>query len=387
MKYILTMLLFLATSCFSQAQTRIDATMLVDSAQREFIVSIPSGAAPSGGYPLVFMFHGTSQNGEIFYNESQWKEKGEVEKFITVFPTALRYCIDEDGVQRNTTKWHNGELEEIACPGQYLKNDLHFVRAMIDSIKQRFPIDARKIYASGFSNGAGFASKLAVEMSDVFSAVAVSGGALSVGDSAAPVRPIPVWFSLGTLDDKWLASFAALGITEFPFNDSTLMFLSRPIRRFLAVLNLKEEYTRTEVGRTITYIFRTPAVPSDSSAEFRFTLINNMFHVYPNGSNVPIMAADIFWDFFSNYSIPLSAGLSPSSPALVSIYPNPAREFLVIEGTGETMLVVRNILGREVFRSRGMKGAAIRLPQLTKGMYTAEIGSGRQQAMKLLVIH
>ena len=332
MKRYFLILAICAVSLPVQAQTRIDAGIEVDSVMREFIVAVPSGSIPASGYPLVFMFHGTSQNGELFYNESQWKEKGEAETFITVFPTALRYCIMEDSAQRITTKWHNGEGEELACPGTVMKNDVHFVNAMLDSIRSRFPIDNSRIYVSGFSNGMGFASKLAVEMGNVFAAVAGCGSMLSNRDSADAKRNIPVWTVIGTLDDKFLKGYEQLGITEFPFNDTTLALMSRAIRRFLGSFNLTEDHTRSESGRTITYRFATPA-SSEATSEFRFTLVNNMFHVYPNGSNNNLVAADIFWDFFAQFTTPTSIAATPGAPLRLVLHPQPSRNTATVEFT------------------------------------------------------
>ena len=385
MRYSVTVLFLLSISVAVYGQTRLDARIEVDSVMREFIVSVPSGAVPAGGYPLVFMFHGTSQNGEIFYQESQWKEKGESEKFITVFPTALKYCLVEDGQQRTTTKWHNGEAEELSCPGQYMKSDIRFVRAMLDSIMGRFTVNKKRLYASGFSNGMGFASKVAVEMSDVFAAVAGCGSVLSEGDSAKPKRNIPIWAVVGTLDDKWLKAFEGLGLKEFPFNDTSFAYFSRPIHRYLGAFNLADTYSRTETGRTITYRYSTPA-SGEPASEFRFTLVNNMFHVYPNGNNNPIVAADIFWDFFTQFTSPTGIHDNLAQPGSVTLYPNPARDVLHVAGAGGATLVLRNLLGQEVLRSTVENTASIRLPRLSGGIYSAEIVTGTTRTARMISI-
>src|SRR5687768_7207417 len=150
------------------AQQRTDVTIRVDGVDRFFVVAQPSAPAPAEGYPLVFMFHGTTGNGPEFYNISGWKEKADAEGFVAVFPSSRAYCILEEGIETRPTKWNNGDLQSKACPGQEIKDDVAFVRAMIDSVAARLPIDRSRIYASGFSNGGVFTSKLAVEMSDVF---------------------------------------------------------------------------------------------------------------------------------------------------------------------------------------------------------------------------
>src|SRR5688500_13033371 len=111
MRHFLVFILFVCTTAASVAQTRIDVTLNVEGGDRFFIVHRPSGPAPSGGYPLVFMFHGSSGDGQKFYNISGWKEKGEQETFVTVFPSSLEYCVEEDGNRHRTTKWNNGDLQ------------------------------------------------------------------------------------------------------------------------------------------------------------------------------------------------------------------------------------------------------------------------------------
>ncbi len=97
------------------AQTRHNFTITVESVAREFIVARPSTAPPAGGYPVVMMFHGSSGTGQQFYNTSGWKEIGEEENFITVFPSGLEYCtVDSSGNRQNETKWHIVIVRETA---------------------------------------------------------------------------------------------------------------------------------------------------------------------------------------------------------------------------------------------------------------------------------
>ena len=75
LKYLLFLCGCLAICQLSFSQIRTDFTLKLDGADREYIVVKPSGIVPQGGYPVVFMFHGTSGDGEQFYNSSNWKEK------------------------------------------------------------------------------------------------------------------------------------------------------------------------------------------------------------------------------------------------------------------------------------------------------------------------
>jgi polyhydroxybutyrate depolymerase len=83
----------------------------------------------------------------------------------------------------------------------------------VSDLQAELPIDRRRIYASGFSNGANFTARLAMERSSRLAAVAYSGGGLTVVQS--PARPIPMYGTVGTLDDRVLEK---TGLTELPLD-------------------------------------------------------------------------------------------------------------------------------------------------------------------------
>ena len=382
MKYLLLFLFALTTST-ALAQQRHDMVMMVDSVPREFIVVRPSGAVPAGGYPIVFMFHGSSGNGGQFYNISGWKEKGEEEKFITVFPSSLEYCLLDSGrPQHRTTKWNTGELEEEGCPGQLYKDDVHFVRMMLDTIEQIFPIDQRRIYASGFSNGGVFVSKLAIEMSDVFAALTVAAGALHPRDSGAPARPIPFVYIVGNKDSHALER---IGLPEIPFNDSAMMILSNVVNRYLPIFNLAPVYTKTETPGAIIWSYNTPATAAPSS-EFRISLIRDMDHQYPNGNNHPAVAANVFWQFFKQFSLPSGVADERSSEGGITIYPNPARTYVTVTGAGTTRIVLRNLIGQPVLEQQTGPGATISIEGLPAGLYIMEMQTPKGVTTRMLRI-
>lgn len=383
MQHVLRLLVFVLMAVPVYAQARFDMTMIVDSVQREFIVSRPSGPVPPGGYPVVFMFHGTSGDGERFYNISGWKEKGETEKFLSVFPSSLRYCFIDSGRQVQTTKWNSSEAQEKACPGQYLKDDVHFIRRIIDTLVQTIPIDRSRLYASGFSNGATFTSKLAVEMSDVFAAVAAAAGGLGSSDSAAPKRYLPIAFSIGAADEHLTEP---TGITEVPFNDSCMNYIGGMVRRFLGAFNLDTAHVKDSTALSLTYVFTTPASPSLPSSLLTCTLLNGLAHHYPNGRNYPLAAADYLWEFFKRHPLPLTSVDMPPKPAALSLYPNPAHSFVAIAGTGEVSFALHDLLGKEVFSVRVAGGERIALPRLRNGLYMARTFSRDGATVTPLII-
>jgi polyhydroxybutyrate depolymerase len=78
------------------------------------------------------------------------------------------------------------------CPPATRNNvdDVGFTHAIIDLLRQRLPVDGRRIYATGMSNGGMMAHRLAAE-SSLVAAVAPVAGQLNVA-TFAPRRPVPV---------------------------------------------------------------------------------------------------------------------------------------------------------------------------------------------------
>lgn len=322
---------------------RHDHQLDVKGLKRDFIVWKPWKAIGQIKLPVVFMLHGTNQEGEQFLHISGWREKANTEGFIAVFPQAMFNCFFQDqgqGMQRQAlTKWGAGELGTATRPyctkeqlaqlekeqpgsGQRADHDhpdeLQFFRDMIAFLGQNYDIDPRRIYASGFSNGAQQTGQLAAEMSDVFAAIHCGSSVVSVETLAQ--RPISVIHSVGELDPEQ-APMAGYGdaVTgqgaAFPM-DPTLFdnprYRNGFVLPFLKVLQLDQPYTWQQVvipgatpdqdRLTSRFLFSTSKVGARNT--FRTIVVQGLAHEYPNGKNHPVVMADQIWPFFQANVLP-----------------------------------------------------------------------------------
>lgn len=310
---------------------RQDHALTVDGIERQTIVYVGTPAAAIDA-PVVFVFHGTSQDGEKFFSDSRWREKADAEGFIAVFPTALTYCYKEDdnrdgdyddlGEMRVSTKWSNGKLGEVdgfpLCDSAELAkldparralvehpfvDDVVFVDAMVDLLGRTYRIDRSRVYATGFSNGASFTSRLAKERSMLFAAAAPGSGTLAVTPELAP-RPMDVIHWVGSKDDRFIPVDVTIKVDESLL--ATPYFKSRFVTPMLATLGLADAYTYSEqlVGsRTIaTFTYATSTMGNTN--RYSFSVIEGMFHIYPSGTPAGLAAADFAWDLFSTQSLP-----------------------------------------------------------------------------------
>lgn len=276
-------------------------TTLIDGDVREYLIHVPSIYDPTEATPVVFMLHGTTGFGERFYNISGWKEVGEVENILTVYPSSWQYCFIEDGVVKNTTRWN--VIQNVYCPGETPKDDIVFLKQVVDELKQRFNVDSQRIYISGFSNGGAMAGRCAVEMSDIFAAVVEASGNLPKDTTFVPKRKLPVTFQLGNSDNLWLNSSSfSIPMSRFDTLLHNNPVFSGIVETHTTTFGFESTYTMT--GDTNTYLTATFAADSPNPIrEFNFVLIKGLEHNYPNGNNHPLKGAELHWDWMKQFKL------------------------------------------------------------------------------------
>ena len=164
-------------------------TTQINGDEREYYVHVPNGYSENSATPVVFMLHGTSGNGEEFYNHSGWREVGETNNILTVFPSSWRYCIfDGGGDQKTTTKWNSQPAEWTFCQGETPRDDIKFLKTIITELRSKFNIDSKRIYVVGFSNGGQMAATCSISMSDQLAAIVESASSLSIDSAYTPDR-------------------------------------------------------------------------------------------------------------------------------------------------------------------------------------------------------
>jgi polyhydroxybutyrate depolymerase len=146
-------------------------TWTVDGVQREALVFAPPPNIQGGAHPLVFAFHGhggTMQSAEQgAHLQTLWPDA------IVVYPQGLPTpsLIDPSGL-------HSGWQAEANQPPPVGNRDLKFFDAMVATMRQTYAVDDKRIYATGFSNGAVFTYLLWAERGNVLAAFGICAGRL-----------------------------------------------------------------------------------------------------------------------------------------------------------------------------------------------------------------
>lgn len=156
----------------------------VGGREREFRLFAPYGG-PGRAQPLLLSFHGFSNNAIL---QEQWtgtNSHAARNGYLVIYPQGIN------------NSWNAG----ACCGTAQTENldDVAFARAIVKWTQARYCIDAKRVYATGFSNGGFLAHRLACEASDVFAAIA-SVAAVNGVASCAPPRPVSVLTINGTGD-------------------------------------------------------------------------------------------------------------------------------------------------------------------------------------------
>jgi poly(3-hydroxybutyrate) depolymerase len=190
------------------------AHVSVDGVQRSYFVYAPNSAlasATSDPVPLVIALHGAGDSGGNFAISVGLTQSADAKNYVLAAADAYTGSAGVSAwLLAATQGWPGADGSSNS-----LGNDLQLITRIVQDIGTSYNIDKRKIYAAGFSRGAGFtvlmsmasnnASVLSGQWSSPFAAYAVSAGYDPLGSTfsigtASPKRPI--WFLHGTADGQ-----------------------------------------------------------------------------------------------------------------------------------------------------------------------------------------
>lgn len=165
---------------------------------RRYTLYTPPAGGAVGARPLLLSMHGGGGSGMLQAAMTQLVKRAQAQGFLVAF-------LEGTGVIQT----FNGG----ACCGSAVTqnvDDVAYVRAVLDDLVARDPVDSARVYASGFSNGGIMSHRLACAMADRIAGIAAVGGASGQFDrtgtpyyACAPARPIPVLHIHGLNDRNY----------------------------------------------------------------------------------------------------------------------------------------------------------------------------------------
>ena len=164
-----------------------------DGRTRRYRTYVPAGLPAGSQVPLVVALHGGLGTSSQFAANSGLNGFAQSNNFVAVYPDGIGNQPDGTGFQT----WNGGYCCGPAATQTV--DDVSFIRDLIAQLKTTMPIDSRRIYAMGHSNGGILSYKLACELSDAIVAIGVQAGS-NVVAGCKPINPVSVFHLHGTAD-------------------------------------------------------------------------------------------------------------------------------------------------------------------------------------------
>ncbi len=153
---------------------------------RTYLVHLPPAYDRHARLPVVLAFHGGGGAGEGMMKLTGFNRVADREGFVVVYPNGL------------SGSWNDGRPEHPAGPA----DDVGFVKDLTRRLARDLPIDKKRIYATGMSNGGLFSFRLALEIPEKIAAIASVSATMGehISRSAKPSLPVSILLMPQTQD-------------------------------------------------------------------------------------------------------------------------------------------------------------------------------------------
>jgi polyhydroxybutyrate depolymerase len=296
-----------------------------DGMARDYRLHVPPVATDGKSLPLVLNLHGATQNARLEEITSSMDPSADRGGYLVAYPdgTRISKVLTPDPVAKQAQYgWNAG-----ACCGLPVArriDDVGFLLKVISNIASRTPVDLRRVYVTGISNGGMMAYAMAAEASNHVAAISSVSGQVELL-TIHPSRPVPTmeFHSLNDPIAKWngvpnrnprLRLSVMEGIDQWVRADGCS---ARPDQN----TKLVGAPHSISAGETATLVTYTHCHSGSEVALWRFT---GSGHVWPGSTLntgppsswilggvgrgiILVDANESMWSFFQRYSLPVSA--------------------------------------------------------------------------------
>jgi len=275
-------------------------TLPVGNLERRYLLYVPENGHPPK--PAVLALHGAGGTAAWMRDETLLDRAADEHGFIVAYPDGL--AIDPSrpqGFLDNPQVWNAG-----AGPGLIVNrgpDDVAFLTAVIADLGRRAPVDYKRIYVMGFSNGAAMTFRFAAERPHMMAAIAPVAGYCPHVPSMD--RAVPTLYMAGT-DDPLVPVNGGYIRSPWDRRVETRPPMAVSLARWARALGIDYVSIRSNESAGV----RT----DEYSPEFTAMIIAGLGHHWPGGrgrllrrlAGQPsnrVNANETIWDFFRRQSV------------------------------------------------------------------------------------
>jgi len=282
----------------------------VNGLERTYIVHVPPSYDSRTQLPLVIMLHGGGGTAKAAIWETGWTEKADKAGFLAVFPNAMaRDPSSRSSFAKNPQLWNDGSNRFY--PGQKAPDDIRFIAALLDDLSNRFTVDKRRIFVTGFSNGASMSFLVGAELSNRIAAIAPVAGACWF-EPVMLKRPVPMLYMSGKADPLNLIEGGVPKLATGAY-DRVRAKPKPPVRDSILKWAKALDCPMTPVSVSEMNGVRTETYgPGRSGAEVVYITVDGLGHTWAGGRSLlperlvgatsdRINATNVIWEFFRKH--------------------------------------------------------------------------------------
>jgi polyhydroxybutyrate depolymerase len=261
-------------------------TIATSGGNRTALVHIPPGYDPTQATPVVLNFHGYAGSPSQEEGLTLMDAASDAAGFVLVYPQGTGLL----------PSWNAG-----ACCGtaaQSNLDDVGFVGNLLDALEAKLCVDAKRVFATGMSNGGFLSHRLGCELSDRIAAIAPVAGVMGI-PTCNPTRPVPVMEFHGTADS--LVPYDGDAAISYPSVADTI---AGWVQRDGCQGAPTTTYSKGD-ATCVTY------AQCAAGAEVTLCTITGGGHTWPGGTPFPLLgntstdisATDAMWTFFQKHGM------------------------------------------------------------------------------------
>jgi polyhydroxybutyrate depolymerase len=272
-----------STSTASVKAGDIERSLTVGGLTRSYLLHMPPGLGEGGAPSVVFVFHGFAESAEAARRYTGFDDIADEAGFIAVYPNGIG----------SDPSWNAGGCCGYAVMSQV--DDAIFVRHILTDLESITSVDRKRIYATGFANGAMLTYRLACEMSDTFAAIAPVAGVMFYYGRCQPAEPVSVFHIHG------------LGDRDVPFAGDGLSGFGQqypPVQFGISTWAVLDGCNSTAVRQTEGEVTHIAYESCRAGTAVELYEIGGLGHAWPEPPEDSLDASGVIWRFFAAHPKP-----------------------------------------------------------------------------------
>jgi polyhydroxybutyrate depolymerase len=275
-------------------------TVVINKQERDFLVHKPTNYREDRLLPLVIAIHGYRMSAKSMAKVTGFNKVANKSGFVVAYPNGGNH------------QWNGKAIANLNTA-----DDIDYIKAMVDLVKEKYEIDTKRIYVTGFSNGGFFSQRLVCDMPNTFAAVATVGSTMGqplFDDCRRTTSPAPMMIIHGT-DDPIITAEGQIERVKRRFKTSNIISIPQLLSFWMTANHCLPNLpisTRIDVNSKDKRYAEQFVYACPKSSPLIYWAIHNGGHTWP-GSSIKhwydplfighntndIQASEVIWNFFN----------------------------------------------------------------------------------------